>query len=278
MGEAAAKALAIDPDLVIAQALYQSGNLESWSLLGEIEAFEWAVRKQPNDPMILDVMSWDLLSAGYLQEAVNLSERRVIIEPLSLGANMALGYALFAAGRSVEEAGAAMQIADQLGHEDVKAQIGDMYLIEKQDDMAIPHIEAFLQQQNIADIFRFKELVTAARDPATGQAFLDRRIPEIVASMGEEEALQHQIELSEIYLLLGFLDRYYEIIFDLDPIDSSWSDVDLLLYNGIVSRRGGFTAHPKYLEVAEMVGMIDVWEQRGPPDFCEKVGGQWVCE
>jgi hypothetical protein len=40
----------------------------------------------------------------------------------------------------------------------------------------------------------------------------------------------------------------------------------------------GFTAHPKYLEVVESIGIMDVWEQRGPPDFCDKVGGEWVCK
>ena len=42
--------------------------------------------------------------------------------------------------------------------------------------------------------------------------------------------------------------------------------------------REGYTSHPMYLEVAERLGLIDIWEQRGPPDFCEKVGGKWVCE
>jgi len=59
MGEAAAKALAIDPDLVIARAMYQSGNIETWSHLGEIEALERAVREQIRKcsglkPLLLD--------------------------------------------------------------------------------------------------------------------------------------------------------------------------------------------------------------------------------
>jgi len=43
-------------------------------------------------------------------------------------------------------------------------------------------------------------------------------------------------------------------------------------------RRSGFTAHPKFLEIAEAWAIIKIWEKRGPPDFCEKVSGQWVCE
>jgi hypothetical protein len=122
------------------------------------------------------------------------------------------------------------------------------------------------------------ELVTGARDPATGQAYLDRRIPEIIASMPEEDAFNARANLIRWYVFFGFLDRYFEFILDFDLSDSTWTDVDAPVHNGTRYRRLGFTAHPKYLEVAEAIGMIDVWEQRGPPDFCEKVGGQWVCE
>ncbi len=51
-----------------------------------------------------------------------------------------------------------------------------------------------------------------------------------------------------------------------------------IVYTGTVYRHLGFTGHPQYLEVAESMGLIDVWEQRGPPDFREKVDGQWICE
>ncbi|MCZ6517168.1 MAG: hypothetical protein O6763_06745 [Gammaproteobacteria bacterium] len=40
----------------------------------------------------------------------------------------------------------------------------------------------------------------------------------------------------------------------------------------------GFTANPKYLDVAEGSGLMELWEQRGPPDFCEKVDDEWTCE
>ena len=120
--------------------------------------------------------------------------------------------------------------------------------------------------------------MTGARDPATGQAYLDRRIPEIIASMPEEVDFNLQELLIGWYVLFGFVDRHFELILDLDLTDSTWTDADTPVYRGTIFRRLGFTAHPKYLEVAEAIGMIDVWEQRGPPDFCEKVGGDWVCE
>jgi cytochrome c-type biogenesis protein CcmH/NrfG len=100
MGEAAAKALAIDPDLVIARAMYQSGNIETWSHLGEIEALERAAREQPSNPLPLAYLVFNLMEAGYLQEAVGVAERFVDLEPLSRSANSRLFETLYAVGRT----------------------------------------------------------------------------------------------------------------------------------------------------------------------------------
>ena len=123
-----------------------------------------------------------------------------------------------------------------------------------------------------------RDLVTGARDPATGQAYLDRRIPQIVASMPEEDSYGWQQDQIYWYLYFGFLDRYFELILALELTDSKWTDVQNFVYQGTVFRHLGFTAHPKYLEIAESIGIIDIWEQRGQPDFCGKVSDKWVCE
>jgi TolB-like protein len=275
-GEAAAKALAINPDLVFAQALYHSGNIEPWSFLGEIEAFERAVRQQPGNPPLLDTFAYGLLEAGYLQEALGVAERFVELDPLSPVANYYLATALYAVGRT-SEAFTALELAHQLGHGSAKWTIGEVNLVEAQDKIAIAHFEASLEQRELPSNW-VRELVTGARDPATGQAYLDRHIPQIVASVPEEYSYAWQGNMTYWYLHFGFLDRYFELILDLDLTDSSWTDADNYVMSGTIFRRLGFTAHPKYLEVVESIGIVDVWEQRGPPDFCDKVGGEWVCE
>ena len=276
MGEAADKALAIDPDLFLAEAMFQSGNIETWSLLGEIEAFERAVREQPGKSAPLRALTSKLMKAGYLQEALTVAERRVELEPLSPAANNRLSEVLLAVGRT-NEAVAALELADQLGSISAKWIIGAVNLVDKQDDIAIAHFEAWLQQYGHPDSSWVRDLVTGARNPTTGQAYLDRRIPQIVASMPAEEAYDRQRTLTMWYLAFGFIDRYFELIFDFD-LDATWTDADSLVYAGTIFSRLGFTAHPKYLEVAESLGIVELWEQRGPPDFCEKLGGEWVCE
>ena len=277
MGETAAKALAIDPDLVLARAMYQTGNLETYSFLREIKAFERAAREQPGNTDILRALSWYLLKAGYLQEALSIAERYVELDPLSPAANTRLADALYAVGRT-EETLAALELAYQLGDLWAKLIIGDVYLAEKQQDAAIAHWEAWVQQQDLGFEFPVRELATGARDQATGQAYLDRRIPQFLETVPAEERHNWQLGTTAWYLNFGHLDRYFELILDLDLTDSNWTDADNPVFVGTISRRLGFTAHPKYLEVADALGIIDVWEQRGPPDYCEKVGGEWVCE
>ncbi len=276
-GEAAAKALAIDPDLVFAQALYQVGNVETYSHLAEIEAFERVVREQPSNTAPLNAFIFNLMLAGYLRDALAFAERYVDLEPLHPAAHQRLYQTLIAVGHT-SEAIATLKHADQLGWDFANWKIGEMNLVEKQDDIAIAYFEAWLQRHNYPDSMWVRELVTGARDSVTGQAYLDRRIPQIAASMPEEEAYRWQMDLAPWYLYFGFLDRYFELILDLDPTDSTWTDADDFVWAGTVSRRFAFTAHPKYLDVVDSMGIIDIWEQRGPPDFCEKVDGQWVCE
>ncbi len=240
---------------------------------------ERAARDAQNNSGAMGALIWDLQQAGYLREALSIAERFVILDPLSPIANFRLFESLYAIGRT-SEAVAALELAAELGMDSARWSLGMVNLVERQDSSAITHFEAYLQQQGYPDSSWVRELVTGARDPATGQAYLDRRIPEFIAAAPQVEAYNLRWNPNQWYLLFGFTDRYLEIILDtdFDPANVTWTDADALVESGIVFRRLGFTAHPKYLEVAERMGFIDVWEQRGPPDFCEKVDGQWVCE
>jgi len=145
------------------------------------------------------------------------------------------------------------------------------------DEIAIRYLETLLRDQN-QPIDWIRKLIIGARDPATGQAHLDRQISQLVASVSEDRSSQVLIDSTFFYLVFGFLDRYFELIFELGVSDREWVDSELPVAFGMTDRRSGFTEHPRFLEVAEAFGMIEFWEQRGPPDFCEKASGQWICE
>ncbi len=275
-GEAATKALAIDPDLVLAQWLYQSAY--AFTSLGTIESLERVVREQPANSWAWNALIFQLIYHGYHREALGVAERFVEFDPLSSAAEGVLFEALYSVGRT-SEALATLEFDMQLVSDDGVTNwfIGEMNLVDKQDEAAIAHFEATMGGYDLPSNWA-RDLVTRARDPATGQAYLDHRIPQIVASGPEKAAYDTWWSLTKWYLYLGFLDRYFEIILDFDPTESTWSDADNLVYAGTLYRRLGFTAHPKYLELAEATGMLELWEQRGPPDFCDKVDDNWICE
>jgi len=277
VGEAAAKALAIDPDLIFARTLYQIGNIENWSYAREIEALERAAREQPSNPELLYQLAWDLSVAGYLQEALGIAKRHADLDPLLQTANIRLAEALYAVG-STSEATALLELQVKLGNGYAARLLGEFNLIAMRDDTALEYFDASEQQFYFWDTDSVREFVPRARDPVTGQEYLDYRIPKIVASVPEEVTYELRFNLPAWYLFFGYLDRYLELILATDLTASTWADADGLFRLGTLYRRHGFTAHPKYLEVAEATGIVDVWEKRGPPDFCEKVDGQWVCE
>lgn len=277
MGEAASKALVIDPDLAYAKALSQVGNPDSYSFLGEIEAFEQAARKEPRNTAVFDSLVYNLLEAGYIQEAIGVAEQYVELDPLSSVAHVRMFETLYAAGRT-SEAVAALELADRLGNDYTKMTIGDVNLVENQTVAAIENWETWVQQQDFSFEYPIREIATGALDPTTGQAYLDHRIPQFLATAPKEEAQGLQLDTTKWYLLFGFLDRYFDAILEIELTDKSWTDADYFVYTGTIFRRLGFTRHPRYLDVVESIGIIDVWQQRGPPDFCKKVRDEWVCE
>ena len=276
-GEAAAKALSIDSDLVLAKALYSMGDLESYSLLGEIEALELAAQLEPDNLMILDTLFYNLLKSGYLQESLTIAKHLIELDPLSASANGRLPAALFAV-ESNRDGFAALDLFTRVDPENKYWYAGQANLAQGRDQIAISHFVAALEQEGYPDTAWLGDLVARGRDATTGQAYLDQRIPEISASVPEEYASDIRWRLSLWYLYFGFLDRYFELILELDLTDETWTDADDLVTTGVANPQLGFRTHPKYLEVAAVLGIINVWEQRGPPDYCEKQSGRWVCK
>jgi len=274
--ETAARALAIDSGLTFARAMYQLTSAESHSVVAAIDLLGQALREQPSNSAVVRALIYELTFRGYLSEAHRIAVQFVEIDPLSPIAHYSLGESFVALGQ-MSEAVPPLQLSLEIDNDFAKWFVPAFDLLEGRDEVAIEHYEAFLKSAGVSDTSWVKELVTAARDPVTGQAYLDRRAPQILATLPEEYAPNWQFLFDEWYLIFGFIDRYYERIFAAEPNDKTWSRANILTWEGTIFGRAKFTAHPKYLEVAELLGIIDVWEQRGPPDFCEKVAGDWVC-
>ena len=269
MFDAAAKALAIDPGLLFARALWESSKTEDYSLHKEIQAFERVVGEDPSHAEATDALVYDLLYAGYFEEALAIAERFVELDPLSARAHTYLGQALLSNGRT-SEAIASFEISAQLGLPYASYLLGNLYLLEGQDEIAIRHTESFLRNQG-QPVEWVRELVVGARDPETGQAHLDRLLPQLKISAGG-------VSGDFYYLAFKYLDRFFEKLVEIGIYGVEWTSADTLITDGTIHRQSGFTAHPRYLEVAEAQGLFELWDERGAPDHCEKLDGQWVCE
>jgi tetratricopeptide (TPR) repeat protein len=276
MGDTAAKALAIDPTLTFARVLFESGIPETWSWTGEISGLERVLQEQPGHLPALEALSYNLIEAGYFAESLQYSRRAVEIDPLSHAVRVRLYENLLALGRA-DEASAELEIALQLGSTRAAEYMAGIDLDEGRIGPAINKVETQFQGYEYADTSWVRDLLVEGRKPDTGQAYLDQRIPEIVA-MHDEYANPARQALVSYYLLFGFLDRYIDIILESNSSSHSWTDIDNFIFFGSISRHSGFTAHPNYLEVAKKQELMDLWEVRGAPDFCKKISGNWVCE
>jgi len=269
MFDAAAKALAIDPGLLFARALWEAGKKEDYSFHKEIQAFERVVGEDPSHAEATDALVWDLLYAGYFEEALAIAERFVELDPLSAPAHVELARAQLSNGRT-SEAIASLEISAQLGLPYASYLLGNLYLLEEQDEIAIGYIESFLREQGQPAEW-VREFVVGARDPENGQAHIDR----IFLKLEIDEAGNYR---DSYYLIFKFLDRFFERIFKIGVSVGEWTSTENLIFDGTIHRQSGFTAHPRYLEVAEAYGLFDLWDERGAPDHCNKLDGQWACE
>ncbi len=273
---AASKAFEINPDLAFAKALYRDAADNDPSGQTIISAYEGAWRAQPQNTIALRNLIFYLGWAGYHRAAHRFAEQFVDLDPLSSVAHYSLGETLYTTGQTAE-AIAPLTLALEMENQFAKWFLPAVLFLANDDDSAIAQTEAALERDGITDSLWVRDLVLGARDSVNGAAYLDRRIPEIIASMPDEYASEWQFILTPWYLYFGFLDRYYELIFEAGP-PKVWTDADLHVWRGTVLHHSGFVTHPRYLEAAESLGIIDIWEQHGPPDFCEKVSDMWACE
>jgi TolB-like protein len=271
---AAMKALELDPTLAGARSFADTANPD-WNWIDEFKALEKLVRLEPTNIRALDSLTYDMVLAGYFSEAFDVAERMIELEPLSHLGYMRKSEALFAAGRDEDARATAMRVFTEFDPVNAKWQLGIDALLNGDDESAV----AWLEKLWIAigqDPAEVRPLVTGARDPESGKAYIDDWIRSAVANAANLD--ERRIALSW-YLPFGYLDEFWRAIDMLsDGIDKGWTNADLLEYGGMVWRRSGFARHPKYMPRSRAQGLTELWDIRGPPDHCSKLSGDWVCE
>jgi tetratricopeptide (TPR) repeat protein len=271
--EAAIKALELDPSLNEARSFAITANPDNWGWDSEIEALETLVKAEPANANAIIPLTYGLIMTGYFNEVLALADRIIELDPLAVIGYRRKGEALSAAGRR-EEAQAAWLKAAELGGELEYAYLGTDQLIAGNDELGADYYSTYAQLIG-ADPEAVRSLIQNARDPDTGKAFLDNWIAEAVANASTTaETIAPYFQ----YLEFGYLDDYFDAANNLRGKGTGWTNSETLEANGMIFRRIGYTRHPAYLEFAESDGLFDLWDQRGAPDHCQKVDGDWVCE
>ena len=276
--DSAKTAFEIDPSSIVAQTFMATADPIGWTWSIELDAIERALREMPDNFSLLHSYCWDLGMVGYFREALKCSDRMISLEPLA-----ALGYerkavALIAMGRRAEAQEAWRKSADFGFEIDLINNVFD-YLLHDQDEEAMEFVEtlpAGHDREIIGmDAGDFRIFVESARNLDSGRQYLRDTVPALVASASNHyEATYANIW----YLVFDVLDDYYDVIYKMDEVGTSWTNSDMLTYMGRAFKSSGYTEDPRFTPLRNRWGMLDLWEERGPPDDCEKVDGNWVCE
>ena len=98
-GEAARKAVELDPRLAVAHLRLAQYYLEMWDFTRADEHTRKAVALDPDDPLVMGNLVSQAISRGDLDEATALARRVVTLDPLSPVSRSILGVLLLASGR-----------------------------------------------------------------------------------------------------------------------------------------------------------------------------------
>ena len=274
--DAARNALMVDPSRDFARALFIESNSDAALTAGVLDAYARAAETQPTNPSILRMLSWNLILAGYLDEGLAAARRHVETDPLSSVAHVRYSAALSASGKDAESL-AALQAADRLSDVSMSWYVGEKYLSNGNEEQAIANFSKALNDWGIVDTARLKEVLNHVKQ---GIPYADGEFDELRLAL---HALPPDRErfvttgLNRWLLFTGNLDPYFEIILDSVPQGRLSPQTEHYVWYGVLYRDSGFTAHPLYIAVARLLGLIEIWEQRGAPDFCSKQQAEWVC-
>jgi TolB-like protein len=275
--ESASAALAIDPTLIGAQTFLVTADPNNWTWSKELLAIERGMHNMPNDDSVLYAYCWDLSFVGYHREALSCVDRLIELEPLWTWSHFLKGQILSALGER-EEARIAWQKAAELGAFQASNDAIVDHLLHGEDEEAIGLLETMSSKFGSKimglDGESSRSFVESARNPNSGVQFLRQAV---VAMVEDATNFLGTTEPYAWYLAFGDLDAFYDFVMEMNDIDSSWANSQNVEYSGRYFKLSGFAADPRFIEIYQRWGMLELWEERGPPDDCEKIDGNWVC-
>jgi tetratricopeptide (TPR) repeat protein len=257
---AARQALSIDPNIGEAHAVLAQISAGRGDLLDAESGFFFAISLEPHEPTPHHWYSLLLNRVGRLDAALDQARRAHELDPTSpaLAANLAGTYLVKG---DDEQALRYSRLALDLGLGKKGDQVAAAVAVRRGEWADARRL--FVEQEAIPAEIRPHAVryVDALADPAlrsTVVAELRAIDPKIVP----------QASLIEPYLQLGEVDLAYEILFEEIERDPAawaehWNPTHAWSPEGAAFRKD-----PRFVTLAERIGIVDYWKQYGYPDGC----------
>jgi len=198
-GEAARKAVELDPGLAVAQLRLAQYYGETSDFTRADEHTRKAVALDPDDPLVIGSRVSDAISQGDLEEATELLRRVVVRDPLSPVSRENLGVLLLACGRldeAMAELRRVLELNPAAGPE-VRADIVSILVLQGRDDEARSVVE------QLADA-RFRDFGLALLLHTPEQRVeADGALKRLAAGPGD---VMDSVRLAEVYAFRGMRD------------------------------------------------------------------------
>ena len=260
-------AIDLNPNLGFARTLLLSSDMANYDRYLELQSFEQLVMEQPQNSKARMGEIYNLLILGYFAEALEAAKEAVALDPLYGHGHARLGQALYATGdpeTARKEWGTATSLNAYSGH-----WYAAMDALRAGDDqLAVEYLSRIEDTpENYTD--RARTLIAIGRKP-------ERGAEQLVAIMQENS--DDYLEYGFFVLLgLGLIDEVYDQFEVLGAFQPAQTNAELPIQEATSLTGSGFTAHPRYVEMAIAYGLASVWDRRGPPDHCTKIDGHWTC-
>ncbi|MEZ5467415.1 MAG: tetratricopeptide repeat protein [Lysobacterales bacterium] len=255
---AIARAAALSPDHPMVLAIQGQLHTKDADQVQAIELLERAAALSTNDSTPVLWLGQKLFEAGYVDEAIDVLERAVLMDPLVGINNGVLAQAYFSAGRSAQgEVSARAGAANgwNQGFWVQLVELGASGLHQQAAELARSQLLSQPASPDLTEAQRSAWLVALA-DPAKSADYL---------------ALRNVQGPAEDLIPLGMGERVFDWFFEarastLEVALAGW----MLRAMWLPSTRH-LREDPRFWTVAGMYGLIELWEQRGYPPGCRRV-------
>jgi TolB-like protein/DNA-binding winged helix-turn-helix (wHTH) protein/tetratricopeptide (TPR) repeat protein len=201
-GEAARKAVELDPYLAVAHARLAQYYYETRNYKKGDEQERKAAALDPDDPIVLSYTGNDAFYRGDIEEAIALQRRVVAHDPLSLTMHKNLALLLAADGQfdeAISEFRRALELNPDAGLDD-KLEIARIFVLQRRYDEAQSAIaqmpEGKIRDHGLALLYRAPGR-QAESDAALGRLATQRR------------DMMDQIRLADVYANRGMIDEAF---------------------------------------------------------------------